>query len=341
MGRIPTALAVLVLMLAAPAAAPAAAAWEDVGDPIPSGSTALAVVNGVPYVGIVETDLSNGFDSELTVRRWNGAEWELVGGPLNAEPAFFPDLAVSNGRLWIAWRELGSVHIARLAGDEFRQVGSGYEGPDFISGFDLTVFEGRPYLAFYEPNDQPRLWRVLRTAPGSRSLEPVDAGREEAHNAPRLVVARGELYLFAKVPNATVVKRLNDTRTGWDQVSRFPDAFVPDLARSPGVYDAVYGRGALHAIITAHPVQLSPTGAPQWLPGDAFADLAIVDGVRYAVLARPGQTSIQEFRRGGWRPLAAPSDGFPVAGAELSRFDGELWLLWVTPGVSHVARLVR
>src|SRR4051794_30181446 len=140
--------AVWACVLAVPAIAGARGVrWERVAEPTPwqqldetqfSPNVKLAVANGVPYVASLDKQ------GLLTVWRTNRREtsWQQLGGPLNhiaTQRVREVSLATSGRTVWVAWVEehqssgTAGLHLAKLAGDSFREVVSG-DSP--ISGTD-------------------------------------------------------------------------------------------------------------------------------------------------------------------------------------------------------------
>src|SRR5207247_1999126 len=85
-----------------------------------ANSPSLASVAGVPYVAWHEFNDSGTLVDGVRVARLNADEtaFELVGGPLNLDPAHDwavqPSIAGVDGVPYVAWQESGQVRVARL-----------------------------------------------------------------------------------------------------------------------------------------------------------------------------------------------------------------------------------
>lgn len=101
--------------------------WRDVGGPIsdnPGASTRPQVAIGASGRPVVAWEDSSSGNYEIYVRFWTGKRWEgyensdVDGGVSNSEaPSRFPRIAVSGGRVGVAWDDYG----ARGHGVFFRQ----------------------------------------------------------------------------------------------------------------------------------------------------------------------------------------------------------------------------
>src|SRR3954465_639537 len=186
---------VALCALGLPAAAQADVRWQLVGDPAPGSEldgnqvpprVALGVANRTPYVAPVAGGTRGG---QISLWRLNraGTGWTQLGGVLNHDPAQIagdPQLTAGGSTEWVTWSEvdaqgISQVRLARVVGASVREVAGGafpINDPDGgSSGYARPmVYGGRAYVAY---TDMTGL-RAVRTRPGLRSFDRVDAGLE-------------------------------------------------------------------------------------------------------------------------------------------------------------------
>jgi hypothetical protein len=304
------------------------------GDPAPgsefdgnqvSPQVALGVANRTPYVAPVAGGVRGG---PLTLWRLDraGTGWTQLGGVVNHDPAQLahePQLTAGGSTEWITWSELDAqgisqVRLGRVVGDSVREVVGGphpINDPDGGSSGQARpiVYGGRTYVSYRDTTGI----RAVRTRPGLRSFERVDAGLEGLHGfAATPLVSGGRLFLVTEIPGGAEVRRLNRRGTRWET--------IPVDGRL-GTYITFFSRVAWARHV-----------AYRAFKRDSY------DG--------PGSNAllvVEAFLNDAWQPIPGPGvPGFDVQGLRLVGSDGVLWILWdegqssMSPQrLVHVARL--
>ena len=361
--------AVFMCALALPAIADARGLrWELVGEPTPwqqldhsqfQPRVKLAVANDVPYVASLDQSL-------LTVWRPNRREtgWVQLGSPLNRDPskdASEVSMTTSGRTVWIAWDESdlvgnSDVHLARLVGDAFREVGldTPLPGGGEVS---VAILGGRVYLA-YDGS------RVVRLSRNGRAFEHVDAPQPATGypSVAQLAISGGRLWLVHKTWSPTDdfsirVLRFDARRDRWQEIFTKPGSF--------NVQAPVDFRGALYALWTAYEgpspaVWRITGGGPVLAYPDAGGTFAFGPrGVPYTTFGvgsgeydAPREWALAAFIDGEWQfvdsPIEPGDDADPTY-LKLLNSNGTLWMIWESghgrvfepPRAAHVARLVR
>jgi hypothetical protein len=159
--------------------------WEDLGPSSSSGrgvsNTAFPSFNpsatfdseGRPVIAWLDRTLEQGRLYAVLVSRWNGVEWERLGGPIAVTPDFrgqvtSPDVAAeSDGELFVTWAELATSHFQIYAmqwdGDDWVEVGAGSASGNGVSATSANSVQpsivvdpaGRPVIAWRE--DKPTI----------------------------------------------------------------------------------------------------------------------------------------------------------------------------------------
>jgi hypothetical protein len=234
------------VFLAPAAAKPPSLHWQLVGEPTPwqqldqtqfQPRVELAVANDVPYVASLDTQ------SRLTVWRPNRREtgWVQLGGPLNhdlSRRAREVSITTSGRTVWVAWDEhdlsgVSDVHLAKLVGDSFREVGVGTQLTG--GGASVEIYGGRPYVAYGGAPVQ-----VVRLSRDGRTFEHLDAPSDG--NDATLAVSGGRLWLVheSRVGGEGLIRvlRLDARRDRWQTILTRPGF---------NVHEQVDFRGSLYA----------------------------------------------------------------------------------------------
>lgn len=121
-----------------------------------AGAPALAFSGPTPYVAWQERGAAAW---QIYVRRWNGVEWQQLGGSLNRDPARHataPALVVEGAIPYVAWQEeraAGSqLFVARWDGAAWTSVGGALNTEALASAIEpsLTLVNGHPLVAWRE-----------------------------------------------------------------------------------------------------------------------------------------------------------------------------------------------
>jgi hypothetical protein len=353
----------LCVFLAPAAAKPPSLHWQLVGEPTPwqqldqtqfQPRVKLAVANDVPYVASLDTQ------SRLTVWRPNRREtgWVQLGGPLNhdlSKRAREVSITTSGRTVWVAWDEhdligVSDVHLAKLVGDSFREVGVGTQLTG--GGASVEIYGGRPYVAYGGAPVQ-----VVRLSRDGRTFEHLDAPADG--NDATLAVSGGRLWLVheSRVGGEGLIRvlRLDARRDRWQTILTRPGF---------NVHEPVDFRGSLYALWSSFEegvgiYRITDAGASLAYP-DAGAFLAFDrHGVPYTAFGvgsgeyeAPREWALAAFLGGEWQyvdsPIQPGDDADPTY-LDMLNSNGTLWMIWESghgkvfepPRAAHVARLVR
>jgi len=152
-----------------------AGSWTAVGDSL-NVSTArdasvasVAGVGSVPYVTWHEDD---GTRTQIRVKRFDGSQWQAIGGPVNFSgtmPARFASVTDVGGVPYLAWEEADGtaqqIRVARLDGAGWTHLGDSLNvsGTQDASRPRITSVAGVPYVAWTEdapPGSQVHVKRL-------------------------------------------------------------------------------------------------------------------------------------------------------------------------------------
>ena len=157
---------------------PGTGTWEPVGGSVnidpgqEANNPSIADIGGVPYVEFWERD---GTNSEVRVRRFDGANWVTVGGPINSDPnqnafTFHRNIANIGGTPYVSWHEdngVGGEHVrvSRFDGANWVEVIPGPINVDpnqRTGGVSLIGIDGVPWVSWIEQDGTNFETRVAR-----------------------------------------------------------------------------------------------------------------------------------------------------------------------------------
>ena len=152
-----------------------AGSWTAVGDSLnlstarDASVASVAGVGGVPYVAWHEDD---GTRTQIRVKRFDGSQWQAIGGPVNLSgtmPARFASVADVGGVPYLAWEEADGtaeqIRVARLDGAGWTHLGGSLNvsGTQDANRPRITSIAGVPYVAWTEdapPGSQVHVKRL-------------------------------------------------------------------------------------------------------------------------------------------------------------------------------------
>lgn len=239
---------------------------------------AMAVVGGDPWIAWTEWD---GENPEVRVARLNdaGTAWEEVGtgpSPINRDPArnagIDVDLFADGNTPYVAWSEQNTrpsgqpggspqARVARLEGGEWTEIVGGatpinFYKPDGAGNAnggeapDVTVYRGRPYVAYLQHTSDVEL-RTARLNDDGTAWEhfggSLDSNRARAAE---LVVAGDRLFLGSAsraFSTGIRLRVLNPFAPQWDRLDPQPEVYG-DSYTQPVDHDLTVAGERPHAL---------------------------------------------------------------------------------------------
>lgn len=139
-----------------------AGSWTAVGGSLnvsslqDAGLPSIADIGGVPYVAWSESD---GTHTQIRVKRFDGANWQGIGGPINVSAtrnATGPSIASVGGVPYVAWTEddgtANQIRVADLVGAGWTHLGGSLNVSTarYAEGPHLASVGGIPYVVWPE-----------------------------------------------------------------------------------------------------------------------------------------------------------------------------------------------
>lgn len=228
--------------------------WEQIGkshnkDRTHTSSTPIIVSNG-DTLFLCWTERNDDNVSQVYMKKWNGKDWEFLGGSLNTYPekeAKSPTVAFLNGIPYVAWNESGEkewskLYIKHWDGASWIPDGPGFGlEPQHITQAPFLIFDkNRGHLVWAE-SDEMRVFQIHYASLLDGQWNELKPGLNEnlkmqAFN-PSLAIFNNELYLVfqEKTPEDGFKIQLRHlTPEGW----KSEDSRLVDQARksfNPGL----------------------------------------------------------------------------------------------------------